>query len=305
MVINSERLQSLRRNFRTLSALGYERSAPRWPRVAMFAPSTTGENVYGWIKDMPGMREWVGSRVAQNIGEGDYTIKNRSFESTVTVKREHIEDDTLGIYSPMFEALGSNVAYSPDQLVFSLLPAGFNTPCWDGVNFFANNHPIKKGVTFSNRGTNKLAANRFEAALAAMQSLRNEADVPLRRFLGEGEQAPLLVVGPTNRVNALGIVGVEKLAGGADNPNYRAANIMVLPELTGNNADMWFLLEVSQVVKPLIFQRRKEPEFVALHRIDDPNVFDRSEYRYGYDDRKAAGYGFPQLAWGSTGADPA
>lgn len=305
MIINSANLQALRKNFRALAALGMSQAAPRWNQLAMLAPSTTGENSYGWLRDIPGMREWVGDRVIHNISEAEYTIRNRDFELTVGVKRSHIEDDNLGVYRPMFEALGSQVAYSPDELVFGLLPLGFSEKCWDGKTFFATDHPVKKGVTYSNKGTKKLSAANFEAALAQMQSLKNAAGQPLRVFMGEGSSAPLLVVGPTNRATALGIVAMQRLPNGADNPNYQAARVLVLPELTGANADMWFLADTTMPVKPLIFQRRKEPEFVALDNPEDPNVFHKNEYIYGYDDRKAAGFGFPQLMYGSTGADPA
>lgn len=267
----------------------------------MLAPSNSKENTYGWLKDVPGMREWIGDRVIQNLSEAEYTIRNKSFELTVGVKREDIEDDTIGVYAPMFRALGAQVAYSPDEIVFALLPAGFTTKCWDGRPFFDSAHPIKKGVTASNVGTKKLAQSSFEAALAQMQGLKNAAGQPLRVFTGEGERAPLLVVGPTNRSTALSIVGVRTLANGGDNPNYQAARVLVLPELTGPYADMWFLLDTSQPVRPLILQRRKEPEFVALDNPEDPNVFNKKEYVYGYDDRKAAGFGFWQLAYGSDG----
>jgi phage major head subunit gpT-like protein len=305
MVINTANLQALRRSFRTLAALGQNSATPRWNQLAMLAPSSTGENTYGWLKDVPGMREWVGDRVIQNISEAEYTIRNKKFELTVGVKRDHIEDDNLGVYSPMFQALGSQVAYSPDELVFGLLPKGFSEKCWDGKAFFAGDHPIKKGVSYSNKGTKKLSTTNFETALSAMQSLQNAAGQPLRVFMGEGSSAPLLVVGPSNRATALAIVGVQKQANGADNPNDQAARVMVLPELVGAYADMWFLADMTQPVKPLIFQRRKEPQFVALDAPEDPNVFHKDELQYGYDDRKAAGFGFPQLMFGSDGSQPA
>lgn len=301
MIINATNLQALRRSFKALATVGMTNAKPRWNQVAMLAPSATRENSYGFLRDIPGMREWVGDRVIQNLSESDFTIKNRAFEVTVSVKREDIEDDNLGIYRPMFEQLGESVAYSPDEIVFALLPAGFTEKCWDGKPFFATDHPVKKGVTFSNRGTKKLTGASFQEALAQMQSLKNAAGAPLRLFMGTGEAAPLLIVGPKLRATATAVVGLQRLENGSDNPNYQAANVLVLPELTDAYEEYWFLAEVSKPVKPLIFQRRKEPEFVALDNPEDPNVFHKREYIYGFDDRKAAGYSFPQLCWGSDG----
>ena len=61
----------------------------------------------------------------------------------------------------------------------------------------------------------------------------------------------------------------------------------------------WFLMDLSMPVKPLVLQRRKDPEFVAMDKPDDENVFMRKEFRYGVDDRKNVGFGLWQLAFGS------
>ena len=49
-------------------------------------------------------------------------------------------------------------------------------------------------------------------------------------------------------------------------------------------------------VKPLIFQLRKDVQFVALDQPDDQNVFMQNEFYYGVDDRFAVGYGDPRTA---------
>ncbi len=299
MKISSETLNVLRKSFRALSMEGSESAQPRWAQLAMLVPSSTSSNDYGWIEGLPGMREWIGEREIKNFKEKSFTIKNKSFESTIGVNREDIEDDNLGTYSPMFRAFGEAVAYSPDEIVFALLLLGFTEKAYDGKEFFATNHKVGK-KTYSNKATTKLNAARFESALADMQSVTMENGQPLRAFMGEGDRAPLLVVGPKTRATAQKLVGSKTVNGGDDNPNYGAARIMVIPEITD---DAWYLLDVSRQVKPFILQRRKEPEFVSLDNPDDANVFHKKEYQYGWDDRKAAGFAFWQFAYGSTGAD--
>ncbi|MCE5334265.1 MAG: Mu-like prophage major head subunit gpT family protein [Desulfobacteraceae bacterium] len=68
------------------------------------------------------------------------------------------------------------------------------------------------------------------------------------------------------------------------------------------SATPWYLLDLSRPIKPIILQIRKAPEFVALDRPDDENVFMRKKYLYGVDDRKNVGYGLWQLAYGSKAA---
>jgi phage major head subunit gpT-like protein len=298
MNINSENLNAARKGFKALSTMGAESARPRWNLIAMEVPSSSAANDYGWLADVPGMREWVGERQIKNFSEYSFTIKNKPFELTVAVKREDMDDDNLGVYAPRFRALGESVAYSPDELVFALLVDGFTKKAYDGKNFFATDHKVGK-LTVSNKGTGKLTPVRFESALADMQSQKKESGQPLNAFMGEGDRAPLLVVGPKNRATAKKIVMSEKVDGGDDNPNYGAARVMIVAEITD---DSWFLLDTSREVKPFILQRRKQPEFIALDNPDDANVFNKNEYQYGWDDRKNVGYAFWQYAYGSDGS---
>ena len=71
-----------------------------------------------------------------------YTITNRKFESTVGVPREDIEDDSVGVYKPLFEEMGRAAKTHPDELVFALLKAGAATTCYDGQYFFDTDHPV-------------------------------------------------------------------------------------------------------------------------------------------------------------------
>jgi phage major head subunit gpT-like protein len=301
VIINAENLASLRRNFRALAYESLARVDLQWRNIAMLAPSNTGSNTYGWLADVPGMKEWVDEREIKNLSESSYNIRNRDFELTVAVHENDIADDNLGVYTPMFQMLGEEVAYHRDQLVFDVLRDGFTQLGYDGVTFFATNHKVGK-ANVSNRSALPLTAANFETALAQMQQMRNAAGRPMRLFLGTGERAPLLVVGPTLRSTAESIVAMRTLAAGGDNPNYQKARLLVVPELSGASANHWFLLETSRAVKPLILQVRTEPRFTALDRPTDENVFTRKEYVYGFDDRKNAGYAFWQLAYGSTGA---
>jgi len=67
----------------------------------------------------------------------------------------------------------------------------------------------------------------------------------------------------------------------------------------GGTGTPWYLMDLSRPLKPLILQVRKEPQFVAKDQLTDDNVFMRKKYVYGVDDRKNAGYGLWQLAYGS------
>ncbi|RFF44215.1 Mu-like prophage major head subunit gpT family protein [Xanthomonas campestris] len=61
----------------------------------------------------------------------------------------------------------------------------------------------------------------------------------------------------------------------------------------------WYLLDTSRALKPIIFQDRKKPNFVALNQETDENVFMRNEYIFGVDARNNVGFGFWQQAYAS------
>jgi phage major head subunit gpT-like protein len=142
MIISNPNLDALRVGFKTEFQRGLAMAPLLRDRVAMTVRSTTFESRYGWLRKMPGMREWIGARVVDNVAEASYSIANRHFEKTVSVDRNDIEDDNLGQYAPMFTELGELAAALPEQLVWSLLNAGFSTNCWDGQFFFDTDHPI-------------------------------------------------------------------------------------------------------------------------------------------------------------------
>lgn len=223
MLITSTTLQALRVGFSTEYQNAFDAVPKFKDRVAKTIRSTTAMNTYGWLKSLTGMREWLGSRVVDNLSEASYTIVNKSFEKTIGVNRDNIEDDNLGMYSDGFTMMGDGAGRLPEELVWGLLKAGFSTNCWDGQFFFDTDHPV---------------------------------------LLPDGTMGTY-----------------ANTDGGAGQP--------------------WFLMCTKRPIKPIIYQERKAPNFVAKDKETDDNVFDRKEYLYGVDMRCNVGYGLPQLAWGS------
>jgi phage major head subunit gpT-like protein len=117
-----------------------------WAKVATRVPSSSASNTYGWLGQFPTLREWVGDRVAKDMAAQAYAVTNKLYEGTVSVKRTDIEDDNVGIYTPLFAEMGRSAATHPDQLVFNLLKTAHATTCYDGQNFFDTDHPVYPNV---------------------------------------------------------------------------------------------------------------------------------------------------------------
>lgn len=107
----------------------------------MTVPSTGRDETYGWLGQFPQLREWIGQRHVHNLKAHSFTITNWKFESTVSVKRDDISDDRLGIFKPSFSEMGHLARNHPEELVFGLLSSGFSTASNDGQSFFDADHP--------------------------------------------------------------------------------------------------------------------------------------------------------------------
>lgn len=300
MDINRTALDSLFTGFNTRFQEGLAMPGLELPPFAMTLPSSTAMETYGWLVLLSRMRKWLGDRQVQNVESKTMTLTNDDYEHTVGVAGNDIEDDKLGIYSPLFQKMGADAAYLWRRLAIEALVGNGN---WiDGSAFFYDSRTYGAN-TIDNYDTNALTATTFNTAYLAMQSYLDHAGNPL------GVTPNLLVVGPKNRDTAWNIVKNEwaSLATGgsatgteyvpAKNPNFQATDLLVLPELVGTYDDYWFLMDTRGVVKPVTVQQRKIGAMVRWDRDTDECVKVHNRYDYGVHYRGAACLTLPHLCY--------
>lgn len=142
MNLSTTSLDALRVGFQTKFQGAFDAVPTMRDRVAEEVPSSAGEELYGWLGELPGMRKWVGDRVVNNLAEHDYRVKNEDYEETVGVNRNDILDDKLGQYSKRFDMMGRSAARHPELLVWNALVNGFAAEGFDGQNYFDTDHPV-------------------------------------------------------------------------------------------------------------------------------------------------------------------
>lgn len=142
MLVNAANLDSLRVGFKTSFQGGLAQASTAYQRVATVVAATQKEQKYGWLGKIPNVREWIGPRAIQNLMQHDYAIKEKPLELTVSVDRDDIETDNLGIYTPLFTEMGMATGAQWDLMTFAQLKAGFTTNCYDGQFFFDTDHPV-------------------------------------------------------------------------------------------------------------------------------------------------------------------
>lgn len=143
MLINKPNLDTLFNAFNAAFTKGFGGAETAYRDIAMVVPSEAESETFGWLGQFPKMREWIGDRVVRNLVAHGFKIVNRKFENTVSIQRTVIEDDRYGVFAPIMEEMGRSAAEHPDELIFSLLPQGFTSTCYDGQYFFDSDHPVK------------------------------------------------------------------------------------------------------------------------------------------------------------------
>ena len=138
----TEILKALTIAFSKAFSEGLQHREPTWTQIAMRVPSTTAVNTYAWLSAFPQMKEWIGERKIKQMAVTPMAVENKTFESTVGIKRTDIEDDQVGIYRPIMKQAGIAASELPDDLVWPLLPLGKATLTYDGQNFFDTDHPV-------------------------------------------------------------------------------------------------------------------------------------------------------------------
>lgn len=298
--ISTARLAQVTAGFQTTFNKAMQESPSLWQRVAMRTPSNSAKEIYGWLQNNFGMKELLGEIEIDSLEAQDYELKNLSWHDTKGVDQADIERDNEGIYTPAFQMMGAGANRAYDILTFRRLLEGFANVCYTGKTFFNTAHPTgKKGVTFSNKGTKKFSGANFDAARTAIQT------VPAANGDPWGFGTKLLVVcSPQWQTAVTHVFNDEKTTGGETNPYRNAAEILVSPYLQAN-PDAWFVLEVGWPVKPLLMQEEKAITIASANKPDDSYVILNHQFLYQAYGRYNAGYGLPQMAWGSTGADAA
>ena len=305
MIVNKQALEGIFFNLKTTFNKAFDAAPSAWEKVAMKVNSTSGENRYKWMDRFPRMQRWIGEKAVKQLKGHGYTIVNEDWEATIEVDRNDIEDDNLGVVGPETQMAGHSAKQLPDEIVFELANQGFTALCYDGQPFFDTDHPVGDGkdgtVSVSNKGTAALDVATLAAAKAsygatrtAMRGFKDDEGRPL------GVRPNVLLVPPALEDVGRTLLTAERLEDGKPNIYKDTAELVVGDWLTSDTA--WYLLDTSKPVRPFIYQERKAPMFVAMTDINSPDVFSRRKFKFGAEARAAGGYGFWQLAYGSTGA---
>lgn len=290
-----------------------EGAMPVAERICQQESSSNAINVYDLLVALPVMRKFEGVVKEQNLKRVQHRIENAEFDATVRVKQADVERDAIGQYNNMFDMLGMAARRRPDRYLAALMASGFTALDYTGTAFFAANKPhipeVIDAGTFSNLMTEKPSAASWEKAKQLMGNIMDANGEPM------GLGGSKLVVCATKwastfrRILNAELIGQAIGDGGAAVSNiYKGdADLIEFTYLnTAARENNWFVLDTSYPLRAFINQVETQPRFIAQ---DNPEVhndaFKNHEFLYQAYQRGEVGFGLPQLAIGSTGADAA
>lgn len=291
MLITPSTLKALQVTIDLRFKQAYNAVVPISPRIASTIPSGGRGNVYPMHAKLAKLRQWEGERRIINAKSYRYALDNESYELTLEVDRDDIEDDNIGVYNMTVDDMGQQARLWPDDLVFAAILAGGTETSYDGAAFFSNSHSLGSSTIDNLIASTALTPDNFAAVRAAMMEYAGEDGESLR------VRPDVLLVPPALEVKARKIVQastVVESGAAVDNVLRGLCEVVVAPQLSasaGGSDTTWYLLDTSRPIKPFIFQQRQAPEMVSLTSPTDEHVLMHNKFLYGVKARGAAGYG--------------
>jgi phage major head subunit gpT-like protein len=268
-------------------------ATPFYPTVCYDASSERTSEKYGWIGNMPGMREWLGERQFSELRAANFVLENKHWESSLLIKKTDLADDNLGQYGPVLEQLGIEAAHHPDELWFSVLEQGESTACFDGQFFFDTDHVWGNSGTQSNDITSTVVSTSAPTVAEIKTAIRKMIRTMLAFKNDQGKLYNRPTVGRLNDLTLLVPLALRdlvydalesELISNSSNVVVDRPNIVSSPYLTSDVK--LYLFKTGEAVKPFVFQRR-EPLTRMMKGIDDLEIKDvkfmtEARYNVGY-----------------------
>jgi len=255
--------------------------------------STTASNNYAFLEALGSWSEWHGARQFRDIASDDYKVINRTFESSIKMPKEQLEDDQVGMYLDIVPSMTSGWFKKQQALIMSVLTS--NPLAYDGKALFATDRAYGDS-TINNLTTSALTATTFQAAYVAIQSYTDHQGEPL------ATRPDVLVVGPKMAKTAADILG-NKFIGDGETSAVQIQNfystlgvrLVISPYLIGDYDDYWYLADTTDVVKGVLLQIRRNPMPVLSNaqEVERSNTVD-----FMASGRMAAGPAVPHKIYG-------
>lgn len=282
-------------------------------RIAFNATSENATEKYGWLGQVPKMREWIGQRQVAKLLASDYEIKNKHFESTIALLVSDLRRDKTNQIRARIGDLAKTAGEHMYELVVALMNGGAATACYDGQFFYDTDHEEGESGVQSNDlaltavdsaiPTQLEMAKIIKSMMEAMYSFKDEQG----RSINRGAKQFVLVTPTTYWGTAMAAVSesiIEGAAGAAvSNPLGNMKSMIDVVLETELTAKTLHLHRTDATMKPFVAQRETDSMDIKAKAEGSEYAFDHDAHEYGVDAWHNAGYGLWQYSVLATIAD--
>lgn len=303
MITRADIPRLLLSGLRTEFMKGYNSMSSLYPILTTEVPSGKAEEIYAWLGDNPQLKEWRDEKAPKALAEYGFTIKNKDYEATIAVDRNALKDDQYGQIKVRAMNLGVSSKRGYDRMLMNLIEAGHTTVCYDGQNFFDTDHSEGDSGTQVNYSASGMAlsATSIKSIFQTMGQYKSDTG----EYVGI---RPTHIVVPTGLEFTAKELFDPTFVGVTTDPSKAALKgllqVIVSPWLANAGTvanSAYYVLDLSQPVKPFIFQNREAMKFVALDSDTDIESFMRKTHYYSAEARFAFGYGDWRTAYKAQG----
>ena len=283
-----------------------------YDKVATVMPSGTTTELYHWIAQLPGMREWIGARQAKGFTGNGITILNKHYEATIEIQKKDSRRDKTGQVQARVDEFADRGQTHWASLLSALLLNGASTLCYDGQYFFDIDHSEGNSGTQSNKITVdistlpvntpgaitapsvEVAQQVLLAGIAQILSFKDDQGEPMnenaRRFTAVVPTSLFLVFSAA--VAAITTAALQQNL----NPNL-IKGIVIDVEMNARLTwtDTIAIFRTDSPIKAFIRQSEQDIELKAKAEGSEFE-FDNDAWQFGIDGWRGVGYGYWQRA---------
>ncbi len=239
-----------------------------WRLLCSVFQSGAKSESYGWLGQLPMVREWHGARQSQAMRDFLITLANRDWEMTINIDRNEAKDAQNSALQMKINGAATRFAQHPDKLLVELIEAGETTTCYDSQYFFDTDHAEGDSGTQSNDLTYDATTptapseTEFEAALwQAIKALAGYVDdqgEPWNQFQGLDDMAGIVAFVPIPFMDVASKVmgSAAKVVMGGDT-NVMAGRGRVLTSARLSWTTKFSIFKVDEPERAFIFQSRQ------------------------------------------------
>ena len=276
--------------------------------------STQEIETYKWLGATPGVREWVGPRIAKQLRENGLTIQNKKWEDTLDISVDDLRRDKTGQIMIRVNEMARKAADHPWKLLIDQINAGTATTfgnAYDGTTFFSTTHSEgASGTQINNLAAAQVAALNVTTTTAPTQVEAADALLGVINYMqgylddqGDplNENATSFAVLCNNNLAGpfSAVVNSSTLSGASgvvrDNFIRGAYQIQLMPTPRYTSTSSFVVFRTDVEAKAMIWQQELAPQVTALAEGSDYE-FQNDSHQFGLKAIYNVGYGLWQYA---------